>query len=100
MTRIEYTVKDNEFSLRCLGHAGFAEIGNDIVCAGISTLVQTLTTHIPEVTTDYDIHIEPGDAWCYGKGEGAVNCFEVILTGLRLLESAYPQHLSIEKGVL
>ena len=43
------------------GHAGYAEHGKDIVCSGVSALVQTLIVAIPELTTDiiqYDI--QPG----------------------------------------
>ena len=40
------------------GHAHYAEHGKDIVCAGVSTLVQTLVQSIDDLTEDkikYDI---------------------------------------------
>ena len=41
MTKITiFRNRDNEFfGFECLGHAGYAEEGEDIVCAGISALV-------------------------------------------------------------
>lgn len=100
MTRIEYAINGDEFNLHCIGHAGFAEAGNDIVCAGISTLVQTLTTHLPEIAEEYEVHIDSGEVKCSAKGSKAIDCFQMILTGLRLLEGSYPQYLCIVKGVL
>ena len=43
------------------GHAGFATPGQDIVCAGVSVLFQTLVWSIEDVT---------GDIIEYGFGEG------------------------------
>ena len=40
------------------GHAGYAPLGQDIVCAGVSTLAQTLIASIEALTEDaiqYDI---------------------------------------------
>ena len=40
------------------GHAGYAECGKDIVCAGVTALIQTLIGSLKELTSDdikYDI---------------------------------------------
>ena len=37
-------------AFRCLGHAGFADAGEDIVCAGISTLVINTVNSIETLT--------------------------------------------------
>lgn len=39
------------------GHAGFAEHGKDIVCAGVSTLAVTLSDSLTGLTQDRDIAI-------------------------------------------
>lgn len=97
MTKIVYAKDWDAFSLVCKGHAGFAEAGSDIVCAGISTLVQTLTHHLSnEQHVKY--HIEPGGLWIWARGDKALICFEVILTGLKLLESQYPDYIEITEG--
>ena len=98
MTEIQYDYPDGEtFILECRGHAGFADAGNDIVCAGISTLTQTLVAYLPEITLDFDYHIESGELFCYGRGQQAMQAFEMTLIGLKMLESQYPQHLMIMK---
>ena len=38
--------------IKISGHAGYAEPGKDIVCAGISTLSQTLIASVEELTED------------------------------------------------
>ena len=36
----------------CKGHAGFAEYGQDVVCAGVSALVITTVRSLDELVTD------------------------------------------------
>ena len=38
--------------IKISGHAGYAEPGKDIVCAGVSTLSQTLIASVEELTED------------------------------------------------
>ena len=98
MTKITYTVKDDEFILTCVGHAGYAKAGEDIVCAGISTLVQTLANYLPQVTDVYDVAISKAKVFCYGKGEEAYTCFKMTLAGLRLMETEFPLYLEVAEG--
>lgn len=98
MTRVRYEIWEDEFILECKGHAGYADAGNDIVCAGISTLVQTLTSYLPEITDKEEIKISSGEVFCMAKGAEALTCFKMILAGLRMLESSYPQYLQITEG--
>ena len=46
MTKITY--HPQEYHLRIEGHAGFAEAGEDLVCAGISVLGWTLVAGAEE----------------------------------------------------
>jgi hypothetical protein len=48
-----YQNKSKEFKgFRCLGHAGFAEYGEDIVCAAVSVLVINTINSIDQFTED------------------------------------------------
>lgn len=101
MTKISYIEKDgDEFIVECKGHAGFAEAGNDIVCAGISTLVQTLVAYLPEVTDTFNARIDKGDVFITAKGRDAFICYKMMMEGLRLMESGFPQYLQIVEGAL
>ena len=46
------TIKHTKHRIEVTGHAGYADIGKDIVCASISTLVQNLIYSIEELTED------------------------------------------------
>ncbi|SFU80516.1 ribosomal-processing cysteine protease Prp [Butyrivibrio sp. INlla21] len=54
MTTITITKSSNDSykSIECLGHAGFADYGNDIVCSAISVLTINLINSIDKLTDD------------------------------------------------
>lgn len=96
MTMIDIARDGAEFSILCQGHAGYADAGNDIVCAAVSTLVQTLIAYMDSHDMTCKYVVKPGYAWIYGKE--CIEAFMCIKTGLELIESNYPQHVSITKG--
>lgn len=58
---IEVTVRKGGITVS--GHAGYAEVGKDIVCAGITALTQTLVSSLEELTVnDVEYDISPGRA--------------------------------------
>ena len=63
MTRITiYRNQENAFTgFLCEGHAGYADAGEDIVCAGISTLVIN-TVNAVELLTDTTILADADEA--------------------------------------
>ena len=48
-TIVIYKNNENYVGFECYGHSGYGEYGNDIVCASISTLVQSTAMGIKEV---------------------------------------------------
>ena len=98
MTEVRFYEDSKEFSIEVEGHAGYAEMGSDIVCSAISILIQTLEAYMDVVATETDSEIRSGYAWVYGKGSEAIESFRTILTGLRLIEATYPEYISIEEG--
>lgn len=99
MTKITYYKTEDAFEVRLDGHAGYAGYGNDIVCASLSTLIQTLAARMPSVTNHYDFDLASGRAWVIGMGPEAVKAFQTILTGLRGVQQAFPNYVSIaEEG--
>lgn len=90
MTVINYEIDDTSFRIKAEGHAGFNEVGKDIVCAGISMLLQTLIAH-----TECFAHVKDGYIYCMGdKPEHA----EFVITGLKLLESNYEEFVKVVQG--
>ena len=81
------------------GHAGYAEIGKDIVCAGVTTLTQTLIRSMQGLTRDeIKYEVSPGRADIhYGnlseEGKLLVDSFFI---GLCLIADEFPEYIRIE----
>lgn len=95
---IEVTRKENGITVK--GHAHYAEPGKDIVCAGVSTLVQTLVVSLSEMTTDdirYDI--QPGMVEIkYGTlSEAAQLLVKPFFVGIDLIADTYPDFVRVSK---
>ena len=80
------------------GHAGYAPPGQDIVCAAISTLVQTFIASVEELTEDnLKSEITAGNAVVeYGnlteKGKLLLDSFFV---GIRMIADSYPHYVQL-----
>lgn len=105
MINIVYSQKD--YSLQIKGHSGYASAGNDIVCAGASTLLYTLCQtllsleHEKYYNAPPEMNIKSGDASvkCMPKNEYRHiidNVFFTIMNGFELLESEYPNFVNIQ----
>lgn len=108
MTEVYFRPSSEGFVFRCSGHAGYAEKGRDIVCAGISALCIALVSTagaleqsgkltvreieendgLLELTADYSENITE-------KALAAGSVFTVI-NGLSEIEKHYPKNLKIE----
>ena len=81
------------------GHAGYAEAGKDIVCAGVTALVQGLIRSIESLTSDqiqYDI--TPGRADIYYKdlSEAGKLLVDSFFIGVCLIADEFPEYVRIE----
>lgn len=106
MITVSFTAKPDKdsgldiYSLCLNGHAGYADMGDDIVCAGASTLYYAAVDYINSSSdfTDIEEYSEKG----YGRidfipiepHEG-IRLMKLIMGGFRLLENAYPQNIKI-----
>ena len=103
MIQIVYEVnpENGRMMLRAAGHAGYAEKGKDIVCAGVSALMQTLAYSAAEDENTSASCREIG-----GTNEMRILAdntpdmlakFELVADGLILLANAYPKNVSFQK---
>ena len=94
MTRVRFTHRAGEYTLRVTGHAGFCS-GNDIVCAAVSALVCTLAATLDALGADVTtLHMASGDVTITAlAGHGVRTAFFMAQTGLRQLAAAYPEHV-------
>ena len=104
MTSVVFKHKDGAYTVRMDGHAGFAESGKDIVCAGASTLAYTLlgflenyvkAPHVDSIEALGMMHIE-----CRPETEEEEKvceiAFNMALIGFLQLEKAYPKYVKVD----
>lgn len=92
MIQITYNEMGDMMFLRAEGHADFAPKGQDIVCAAVSALMQTLAYSLDSgtVTCADDRNLMVVQA---KQGTDSLAKFELVTDGLILLEDAYPEHV-------
>ena len=86
-------IKRHENGITVSGHANYAPIGQDIVCAGVSTLVQTLIQSIEDMTEDkIEYSMQPGMvAIRYGNlSTNAQLLVDSFFVGMNLIAGTYP----------
>lgn len=106
MIKIAFTDTGKILSLRLLGHAGYAEIGKDIVCASASILAYTVAQFVSEAERQGDleslptIKLEAGDIHiscepCRDNWKLLQNVFLFAKMGYIVLSNNYPQYVEI-----
>ena len=86
----------------CMGHAGFAEAGSDIVCAAVSILTTTCANALESVAgLKPTVKAAPGRmtvALPNGSGHDAQVILKTMRQGLRDLTDAYPDYLLLKEN--
>lgn len=100
MIKARYKVEGDIHTLVVLGHANYAEYGKDIVCAGVSALVQALIGWIEENSWKTEcISLDPKEGEviisCEG-GEDTASVFYMTSIGLEQIANSYPDHVQID----
>ena len=92
MIQITYNEMGDMMFLRAERHAEFAPKGQDIVCAAVSALMQTLAYSLDSgtVTCADDRNLMVVQA---KQGTDSLAKFELVTDGLILLADAYPEHV-------
>ncbi len=93
-------VNRHDSGINITGHAHYAEPGKDIVCAGISALVQNLIQSIEELTTDQIQYVmSPGkvDINFGNLSERAQLLADSFFVGVGLIADNYPDNVKVTK---
>ena len=80
------------------GHAGYAEAGKDIVCAGVTALVENLIDSIESLTKDtIQYEVSPGRADIHYKdlSEEGKLLVDSFFLGICSIEQDFPEHVKI-----
>lgn len=86
---IKIKISDDVITLE--GHAGYAEIGKDIVCSAVSILIYTLLQYADDKGIKCRYTLDNGSAEIHITD----SCRDFMITGFRLLEEAYPNYIAI-----
>ena len=88
----------SDCGIKISGHAGYAEPGKDIVCAGVSTLVQTLIQSIEELTEDkieYSIHHGMAEIKYRNLSEAGKLLTGSFFVGVRMIAGEYQDYVRL-----
>ena len=112
MIRIRVTRRDSGLEIFAEGHAGYAPVGRDIVCAGVSALLYGFVAFLREtlpIATAEDSHPEGrAPLWEVSEGDGRLwvrthgadgrdkAALAPIEAGLRLIAACYPHHVTLD----
>ena len=85
--------------IKIQGHAGYAENGKDIVCAGVTALVQGLIRSVESLTSDkikYDISPGRVDIHCRDLSETGMLLVDSFFIGVCSIADEFPDYVRIE----
>lgn len=89
-------------SVKITGHAGYAEPGKDIVCAGVSTLAQTLIASLdmlaPGTLESAEVNSGYVEIKYRNLSEHAKMLIYSFFIGVNLIANEYPEHVKITYG--
>ena len=99
MIKATYRREDTAHLLMLRGHADYAKHGEDIVCAGASSVVYALLGWLENHPEDLeymgaDVHEGDVKIACEG-GEKTAAVFEMTAIGLLQLADSFPDHVDI-----
>lgn len=100
MTEIRVIRNENTVcGLELSGHSGYDEEGRDIVCAALSTLIQTLEIGLTEVLEIEGVSTKVnedkaymGVFWGQNNGQRTEDLVNTIIAALRSIEKGYPSY--------
>lgn len=93
MITIIYDEKEHDMILQASGHAGYAPKGQDIVCAAVSCLMQTLAYSVDGGTVTRDPGGDNVLRVQAAQSSDALAKFELVTDGLMLLAKQYPENV-------
>lgn len=84
------------------GHAGYAPIGQDIVCAAVSALVQTFLYSVEELTADEIRATESPQGQIQSiqfenLSERAQVLLDSLFIGIRMIADSYPSNIKLSE---
>ena len=105
MIKVEMMQTDKGYSVAASGHAGYAPKGQDIVCAAVSVLLQTLANKVEDAARQGLLEsscVQHGESFVVqAKPSGGMNgimvaaWYDFVEEGLSELAGQYPDHVEL-----
>ena len=102
MTTVLFGRNDNARWMMVSGHAGYAESGKDIVCAGVSITAQGLAATLCQVEgVVCNVSKNAESLYVYCQSTEETKCyvdavFDMARTSLEMLAEEYPNHVKVD----
>ena len=105
MIKVEMTQTEKGYSMSASGHAGYAPKGQDIVCAAVSVLLQTLANKVEDAARQGQLEsscVQHGETFVVqAQPRGGMNgimvaaWYDFVESGLSELAGQYPDHVEL-----
>lgn len=95
------TVNMTTNTIRVRGHAGCAPQGQDVVCAGVTALTQTLVESLEALTGNeikYDMSPGRVDIEIKDPDEDAQLLMDSFLVGVYMIADEFPEYVRVEES--
>lgn len=99
MTDVRFAFSPERYRMSLRGHAGYNP-GNDIVCAGVSSIVFSLLGWLANasehITATREMRYEPGRVDVDVSGDKTLQtAFDMALIGISQIEQSYPANVHV-----
>ena len=105
MTKINVIVDEHNIHFECKGHSGYANVGADIVCSGISTLTFSFFALCMDLDEEHVVIIDNVDM---EDGYASIDVFDsmgvlscplrMLRIGLESIAEQHPENVRIKWG--
>ena len=99
MVVVEFSKNEKIEMLRITGHANYASHGEDIVCAGISTLAYSIGNKILNLDEKFNLVVDENEfLFKNNKDTDNINLLlETLYEGLLMIEHQYPKNITFKE---
>ena len=96
MIQIKYDLSKGFQRISLSGHAGYAEPGSDIVCAGVSSLFFSLYAVLLNKEIEFSCSFEGEEKYIECQNINADHYFEMFICGVKGIAEKYPGNVNLE----
>ena len=96
MIRVRYKERNRKRKIVIEGHANAGPEGNDLVCAGVSTLALTLQAALDVNEIRYNADVRDGYVMVRTRDPDAASVYNTVMCGIETLRVMYPEAIDVE----